>query len=162
MKRHTTLLTAALAVTGVAIVVSGAMANQLLAQDQPPAPPFAFEAEGPDGPRKGRRAHQGPLTKDQAVENARERFGHQDADGNGEVSAAELTAHAQERVAQRVSRGFDRRDTNDDGVITVTEVEAQAAAHFDRLDADGDGVVTDEERRQMHEALRALSGHRGR
>ncbi|MEM9286073.1 MAG: hypothetical protein AAGA39_09330 [Pseudomonadota bacterium] len=162
MKRHTTLLTAAVAVAGLAVVVSGAMADQLMAQDQPSAAPFAFEGDAPRGPRHGRRAQQGPLTRDQAVENALQRFERHDADGNGEISAEEATAHAQERAAYRVSRGFDRRDTNDDGVITSAEAQARAVSYFDRLDVDGDGVVTDEERRQMREALMAVSGHERR
>ncbi len=162
MKRHTTLLTASVAVAGLAVVISGAMADQLMAQDEPPAPPFAIEAEGPEGPRHGRRGHHGPLTREQAVENALTMFDRHDVDGNGEVSQAELTAHIQERAVDRAARGFDRRDTNDDGVITEAEMTTLATRNFDRMDTDGDGVVTNEERRQMHEALMAVSGRHPR
>ncbi|MEM7740126.1 MAG: hypothetical protein AAF225_04940 [Pseudomonadota bacterium] len=160
MKRHTALLTAAVAVAGLAVVVSGALADQLMAQDEPPAPPFAFEGQGPDGPRMGRRGHQqGPLTRDQVLETARERFDRHDTDGNGEVSAEEVSERIQERATDRVTRGFGRRDTNDDGVITSAEMQAQIADHFDLIDTNNDGVITDEERRQLHEALMVVSGH---
>ncbi|MEO1040872.1 MAG: EF-hand domain-containing protein [Pseudomonadota bacterium] len=163
MKRHNALLTAAVAVAGLAVVVSGALADQLMAQDEPLAPPFAFERPGPEGPRMGHLGtHQGPLTRDQAVESALERFDRHDTDGNGEVSAEEVSARIQERANNRVIRGFDRRDANDDGVITSAEVQAQVGDHFDLIDTNDDGVITEEERRQLHEALMAVSGHHKR
>lgn len=43
-------------------------------------------------------------------------------------------------------RGGGRLDTNGDGVITLSDMQAQRAAMFDRMDADKDGMLTPEER----------------
>lgn len=42
-------------------------------------------------------------------------------------------------------RWFDRLDTNSDGVITQTEMEARQSERFAKLDADGNGMISFEE-----------------
>lgn len=65
-----------------------------------------------------------------------------DVDGNGEITAEDLTALRDNRFAEM--------DSNSDGVITRDEfvavqtarTEARAAEMFERLDADGDGTLS--------------------
>ena len=46
-------------------------------------------------------------------------------------------------------------DTNKDGKITLAEAEAAAVQHFDMADSNHDGKITRDERRQMHQRMRA-------
>jgi Ca2+-binding EF-hand superfamily protein len=46
-------------------------------------------------------------------------------------------------------------DTDDNGTISLAEVNAQAAERFARIDADKDGFVTQAEMKAHHEAMRA-------
>jgi Ca2+-binding EF-hand superfamily protein len=78
-------------------------------------------------------------------------FGQIDADGNGEVTAEELT--------DARSRQFERTDTDGDGVVTLAELEAvqariarfvdlAGAAPTERIrrqDKNGDGTLSAEE-----------------
>ena len=50
---------------------------------------------------------------------------------------------------------FDMADTNRDGRVTLQEATAAAYRHFDMADANRDGQITREERRQMHQRMRA-------
>ena len=54
---------------------------------------------------------------------------------------------------------FEMADANKDGRVTLQEAQAAALKHFDMADANRDGQVTPDERRQMHERMRAE--HRG-
>jgi Ca2+-binding EF-hand superfamily protein len=47
------------------------------------------------------------------------------------------------------SRLFDRMDTNQDGYLDATEINAMLARRFARMDANHDGVLTADERRAM-------------
>ena len=47
------------------------------------------------------------------------------------------------------SRMFDRFDTNRDGVLDATEINAVLAQRFARMDANHDGVLTEDERHAM-------------
>jgi len=68
-----------------------------------------------------------------------------DANGDGQLTRAELDAH--------MKAGFDRRDTDGDGVLSRSELEAQAHKNasnrldrrIGRIDADGDGAISFEE-----------------
>lgn len=50
---------------------------------------------------------------------------------------------------------FEMADSNKDGRVTLQEAQAAALRHFDMADANHDGQVTPNERRQMHERMRA-------
>lgn len=54
---------------------------------------------------------------------------------------------------------FEMADANKDGRLTLQEAQAAALRHFDMADANRDGQITPDERRQMHERMRAQ--HRG-
>ena len=72
-------------------------------------------------------------------------FATLDVDGNGELTREELAARGADR--------FDAVDTNDDGLLSQSELEAQsrkraadrAARMIERLDSNGDGQLSQEE-----------------
>ena len=55
-----------------------------------------------------------------------------DTDGDGAVSLAEMTAHAQARTAERVARMFEHLDADGDGVITEAEFAAAKERRAER------------------------------
>jgi hypothetical protein len=59
-----------------------------------------------------------------------------------------------EQMLARVERGFDRADTDSDGVVTTAELDAAAetlpnARNWSRADRDGDGRLTKDEFRSV-------------
>ena len=46
-------------------------------------------------------------------------------------------------------------DTDGDKSVTRAEFDAALAAHFAKADANGDGAISAEERKAMHETMRA-------
>ena len=62
-----------------------------------------------------------------------------DKDGDGNVSAAEMTENAKSQFAEA--------DTNKDGVLSQAEFIAFRQKFFKQLDTDGDGVITRTEMR---------------
>lgn len=76
-------------------------------------------------------------------------FEEVDADGNGEVTPAELRGMGDARKAAR----FDDADADDDGFLTQAELDAahearqasRSARMIERLDTDGDGQLSREE-----------------
>ena len=105
-----------------------------------------------------------------------------DSNRDGAISRAEWDAQAaqrQQRIAShdregdgrrdgRMFRGgmhslggqmFEMADANKDGRVTLQEAQAAALRHFDMADANHDGQITPDERRQVHERMRAQ--HRG-
>ena len=98
------------------------------------------------------RGPQGPVTRDAYLAAQKERFAEMDADKDGAVIKAEMTAQLTARMgeappADRVDMMFAMLDTNADGKATAAEAEAAAAARFTVLDTDKDGTLTPEERR---------------
>ncbi len=92
-----------------------------------------------------------PMAVTAAPHGSRIDFETLDADGNGEITQAELTAQAEARFAEA--------DTNGDGNLSVEELTARAegksqermerriAKMIERRDANGDGVLSAEEMR---------------
>jgi len=107
-------------------------------------------------------------------------FDRVDADNNGQLSFAEFSAHHGDRqqgeraeragkrgermshrghrgpgMAMRGAGGMGRgADGNNDGAITLAELETAALARFDSVDADKNGVVTAAERKAQRDAMR--------
>ena len=104
-------------------------------------------------------------------------FDRMDADKNGQISSAEFSAmhanhqrgdragagkqgeHAGHKMGMRGQReagkGMGRTaDANNDGAITLAEMQAAALARFDRADADKNGTVTSAERKAQRDQMR--------
>ena len=90
---------------------------------------FAARAEGMGGGRWGSR-----------------HGGQGGAQGNATPASAQGGGDAPKRDGSRM---FDRFDTNRDGYLDATEINAMLAQRFARMDANHDGVLTDDERHAM-------------
>lgn len=82
------------------------------------------------------------------------RFAEADADGDGALSKEELLERSRNRSASRVDRMMERLDADNDGKLTMAELEARPRRGdvFARLDANNDGSISKEEfeaRRKM-------------
>jgi Ca2+-binding EF-hand superfamily protein len=92
----------------------------------------------------------GKVTKAE-VENAlKKRFNEADANHDGKLSPAEIQAWREAQRAKRREAAFKRLDTNGDGGLSQSELDARVLAHFDRLDTNHDGVVSKEEMQAAH------------
>ena len=96
---------------------------------------------------------------------ARERLMALDTDHDGKISKQEFAARGAMRGGNDASasggggapkhdgsRMFDRFDTNHDGFLDATEINAVLARRFARMDGNRDGVLTPDERHAMHRA----------
>ena len=102
---------------------------------------------------------------------AKARFAAADTDGNGKLSAAEMTAAAQKKEEDRrskmVSRLIERMDGDKDGELSFEEMPGQksrAEMMFGRVDRDGDGAISKAEMdaaREKFEKRRGF-GHHGK
>lgn len=81
---------------------------------------------------------------------AEERFTRADADGDGEVTRAELEATLSERSGGALER-FEQVDANDDDVVTEAE---RKQAMFENIDTNGDGQLDAEELLQAQTTIR--------
>ena len=98
----------------------------------------------------------------QAMQTAR--FGEIDADGDGAVTKAEILAHAEStedvRRERRVTRMMERLDANDDGSLSAEELTGRRdpARLVERLDADGNGTLSQEEMADARDSMRRGRG----
>lgn len=86
-----------------------------------------------------------------------QRMASRDGDGDGRHEG-----HMRSRMHGMGSfsgQMFKMADANKDGRVTLQEAQAAALRHFDMADANRDGQLTPDERKQMHERMRAQ--HRG-
>ncbi|WP_010187352.1 EF-hand domain-containing protein [Sphingomonas sp. PAMC 26605] len=72
-----------------------------------------------------------------------------DTNADGKVSKAEFLAAAKPGKADPARR-FAKLDTNGDGSLDRSEIDAMLTRRFKRLDTNGDGVVSAEERAAGH------------
>ena len=85
------------------------------------------------------------------------RFAKVDANGDGALSIEELTAQGAQKAATRAEKMLERRDANGDGVLSADEMSKpeRSGKMFDRFDADGSGAISKEEfeeaSNQMHQ-----------
>ena len=124
----------------------------------------AAAAQTPPAPA----APAGGISFDTWSAKARERLMALDTDHDGKISKEEFAAraamgggrwggHGGHGDAQGAgdapkrdgSRMFDRFDTNHDGFLDATEINAVLAQRFARMDANHDGVLTEDERHAM-------------
>jgi Ca2+-binding EF-hand superfamily protein len=89
------------------------------------------------------------ISFDQWAVKARERLMALDTDHDGRISRDEFAARASKMGKHGGGRMFDRFDTNKDGYLDTTEINAMLARRFARMDANHDGMLTQDERHAM-------------
>lgn len=90
----------------------------------------------------------GLITKEELAAHAKARFDEQDTNGDGTLTVEELRAAAEKMRENRMQRMLERRDANNDGVLSFDEMQPQgdrADRMFERLDKNGDGQISAEE-----------------
>ena len=92
----------------------------------------------------------GQVTKAEIEAHRINRFTTADADGDGFLTRDEIlqSQEVKERAEKRADRLIDRFDQNDDGKLSAEETtppEDRLARRFERLDRDGNGSVSEEE-----------------
>lgn len=90
----------------------------------------------------------GQVTMAEMSEHQRAMFAEADSDGNGAISKDEMQAFMKKRHAEMRAKRLG--DSNDDGAVTRAEYDAKAKARFDELDANKDGVISEDEMQAMH------------
>ncbi|UWQ78235.1 EF-hand domain-containing protein [Leisingera sp. S132] len=75
------------------------------------------------------------------------RFAKADADGDGKLTLEEMQAHAQARASEHAAHMLERFDKDGDGALSKDEMPQprRAGRMFDRMDADGSGGISKEE-----------------
>lgn len=91
----------------------------------------------------------GEVTKAEMQAAAKARFADADANGDGALSRDEMLAAANARAEKRVDRMMERMDANGDGKITPDERPGMPDEKFDKIDADGSGGISKEEFAEM-------------
>ncbi len=93
----------------------------------------------------------GQLTLAELEAHGEARFAATDTDGDGLLSRDELIAAGAARVARGVDARLERFDDNEDGMLSANEADDMRPRRpsperiFGHMDADGDGVVTEAE-----------------
>jgi EF hand len=116
-------------------------------------PATADEAPGCQRPTvtEGEGNADGGITAAKHAATAGQRFEMMDADKDGKVSAAEISAsHGAESIVwanhpASAAEKIRSLDTNRDGVLTVAEYTSGSQRMFHELDVDGNGVLTPSE-----------------
>ena len=69
-----------------------------------------------------------------------------DANGDGQINADELTdSMMREMMKRRAERMIERLDSDNDGQISMAEVENSQKRMFERIDIDGSGAIEQDE-----------------
>lgn len=86
-----------------------------------------------------------------------EAFGEADADGNTSITLEEFATIWQDLNGNRMTRGFQRLDSDGDLKVTQEEYSARSKNFVEKNDRNGDGVVTKADRGGKHKGKK---GHR--
>jgi Ca2+-binding EF-hand superfamily protein len=155
MKRNTALI-------GAITLAVAASSIPAVAQERgqgPRGPLFQFEEFDANS--------DGKITQDEIDAHAAARFAAADTNGDGSLSADELLARLEEQRAERMKRNADRmverRDANNDGVLSPDEMAPRNGARlFSRLDANNDGEITKEEAEQARAKMQERRDGQGK
>ena len=84
------------------------------------------------------------------------RFAASDTDGDGVLSLEELTAQGVKGVAERTEKMLAQRDTNGDGVLSPDEMtnSRRAVKILERFDTDGNGSISKDEFEEASNGMR--------
>ena len=106
----------------------------------------------------------GIISRDEIVGEAEKAFGGYDANKDGELSEAELNAKGNVRSAMGgFIRGHAKElDRDEDGVLTRKETVDNATRMFARIDSNGDGKITKTELEASRRTGDAPTGQQGR
>ncbi len=137
MSKTRILAKATLIAAGAALLITPAIS---FAKGGHQGPRASFETLDADG--------NGEVTMTEMQAAGFARFAAADANGDGFLSADEITQKDSERAAKRVARMIEKRDANGDGQLSLEEMqpdEERVAKRFARVDADGNGTISQEE-----------------
>ncbi|RLK08366.1 EF-hand domain-containing protein [Ruegeria conchae] len=89
----------------------------------------------------------GQVTQAEIAAHRNQKFTAADTDGDGQLSVEEMQAAAQVKADERVSKMFEKHDANSDGFLSEDELPKprRASKMFERIDADGNGSISEPE-----------------
>ncbi len=115
----------------------------------------AIAATGTSALAKGPRATfqeldadgDGQVTQAEITAHRTQKYTAADTDGDGKLSVEEMQAAAQAKANERVTKMFDKHDANADGFLSEDELPKprRASKMFERIDADGNGSISEQE-----------------
>ncbi len=105
----------------------------------------------------------GEVTKAEIDSHRAARFAATDTDGDGKLSAAEIEAEGAKRAAERAARMIKRHDSDGDGALSQDELPKprERGDMFARMDSDGSGAISKEEFDDARAKMRGKH-HKGR
>ncbi len=104
----------------------------------------------------------GDLSQEELMAPRLARFTEADTDGDGSLSREELEANANKRAKKRAARMLKHLDANEDGSLSLEEMQAhpRAGKMFERADQDGNGTLSEEEFDAAKAHMRKSRGER--
>lgn len=89
----------------------------------------------------------GQITQAEVEAHRTQRFTNADSDGDGQLSLEEMQTAAQTKANERVQKMFEKHDANADGYLSTDELPKprRGAKMFERIDADGNGSISEQE-----------------
>ena len=89
----------------------------------------------------------GQVTQAEIETHRNQKFTAADTDGDGQLSVEEMQAAAQTKANERVTKMFEKHDANADGFLSEDELPKprRASKMFERIDADGNGSISEQE-----------------
>jgi Ca2+-binding EF-hand superfamily protein len=116
--------------------------------------PAAFAGDGMSADEKFAAMdtnHDGKVSPDEYTVGATMMFDKVDTNHDGQISAAEIdAAHSGKAKGMSTAQKIKIVDTNGDGVVSADEHAAGARTMFDKMDSDQDGYLTKSEMEAGH------------
>lgn len=97
----------------------------------------------------------GVLTMDEFQNQGQAKFDETDTTGDGQLDVDELTAAAERARGRMIERLMERKDTNNDGMLSMEEMQPQNPGRvFEKADTDGNGEISQAEWDAAKEKMR--------